>query len=253
MSAPAPAPLPGWRRAVLGAAALGLAFVVGSSPGRAAPEAVAGPAAAGARGQAAATGPVVRIEGEVARPGWYELGAAASGAGALARVEGAAQRLGLVGTARAATGGPAGIGEGEEGPVGAGGVGEEGPVGAGGVGEGERDALGALARAVADAGGAPLHGANGVPHDGDVVVVRGGWALLVRADPGELRVAGPAGDPRVDLNHASLAELEALPRVGPVLAARIVEGRPYRRLADLDRVKGVGPATLTQLGPLVRW
>ncbi|WP_240730832.1 ComEA family DNA-binding protein [Deinococcus sp. S9] len=56
---------------------------------------------------------------------------------------------------------------------------------------------------------------------------------------------------RVNLNSASLEELEALPKVGPTLAARIVAGRPYRSLADLDRVKGIGPSTLQVLAPLV--
>ncbi|EYB68743.1 hypothetical protein DEIPH_ctg017orf0083 [Deinococcus phoenicis] len=56
---------------------------------------------------------------------------------------------------------------------------------------------------------------------------------------------------RVDLNSASLEQLEALPKVGPALAARIVAGRPYRSLADLDRVKGIGASTLAALTPLV--
>lgn len=56
---------------------------------------------------------------------------------------------------------------------------------------------------------------------------------------------------RVNLNSASREQLEALPRVGPALAARIVAARPYRSLADLDRVKGIGPSTLAALAPLV--
>ena len=56
---------------------------------------------------------------------------------------------------------------------------------------------------------------------------------------------------RVNLNSASLEQLEALPKVGPALASRIVAGRPYRSLADLDRVKVVGSAALKALGPLV--
>lgn len=56
---------------------------------------------------------------------------------------------------------------------------------------------------------------------------------------------------RVNLNFASAEQLEALPRVGPALAARIIAGRPYRSLADLDRVKGIGPSTLSALTPLV--
>ncbi|MPY66042.1 ComEA family DNA-binding protein [Deinococcus sp. SDU3-2] len=56
---------------------------------------------------------------------------------------------------------------------------------------------------------------------------------------------------RLNLNTATTEQLEALPRVGPALAARIVAGRPYRSLADLDGVKGIGPSTLEDLAPLV--
>ena len=56
---------------------------------------------------------------------------------------------------------------------------------------------------------------------------------------------------RLNLNSASVEQLEALPKVGPALATRIVAGRPYRSLADLDRVSGIGPSTLSALTPLV--
>lgn len=56
---------------------------------------------------------------------------------------------------------------------------------------------------------------------------------------------------RVNLNSASQEQLEALPKIGPALAGRILQGRPYRSLADLDRVKGIGPSTLSALAPLV--
>lgn len=56
---------------------------------------------------------------------------------------------------------------------------------------------------------------------------------------------------RVDLNTATQEQLEALPKVGPSLALRIIQGRPYRSVADLDRIKGVGAATLRTLSPLV--
>ncbi len=57
---------------------------------------------------------------------------------------------------------------------------------------------------------------------------------------------------RIDPNSATVAQLESLPGVGPALASRIVEARaqsPFRNLADLDRVKGIGPAKLEKLGP----
>ena len=58
---------------------------------------------------------------------------------------------------------------------------------------------------------------------------------------------------RVNLNTSTREQLEALPKVGPALAARIEAARPLRSLADLDAIKGVGPAALEQLAPLVRF
>lgn len=59
----------------------------------------------------------------------------------------------------------------------------------------------------------------------------------------------------VNLNTATEAELEELPRVGPVLAQRIVEFRtqhgPFASTEQLDDVTGVGPAVLEALLPLV--
>jgi comEA protein len=58
---------------------------------------------------------------------------------------------------------------------------------------------------------------------------------------------------RINLNTASLAELETLPGVGPKFAARLIEGRPYSSFEDVDRVKGVGPKMLEKLKNFVRF
>lgn len=63
------------------------------------------------------------------------------------------------------------------------------------------------------------------------------------------RPLGPSE--RLDPNRASAAELDRLPGVGPATARAIVASRerdgPFRRLEDLDRVKGVGKGTLERV------
>ena len=49
---------------------------------------------------------------------------------------------------------------------------------------------------------------------------------------------------RIDVNKASPDELDRLPKVGPALAKKIFEKRPYQSLDDLDEVPDVGPAVL---------
>jgi competence ComEA-like helix-hairpin-helix protein len=63
------------------------------------------------------------------------------------------------------------------------------------------------------------------------------------------------GFARVPLNRASREELEALPGIGPALAARIVEQRerygPFRRAEHLMLVRGVSERRFRQLRPFV--
>jgi competence protein ComEA len=68
----------------------------------------------------------------------------------------------------------------------------------------------------------------------------------------------PPGSLPVDVDRATAIELEALPRIGPTLAARIVAEReangPFGDLDALDRrVKGIGPALAKAIQPLVRF
>jgi competence protein ComEA len=59
----------------------------------------------------------------------------------------------------------------------------------------------------------------------------------------------------VDVDRASAAELERLPRIGPALARRIVADRdslgPFGSLEALQTVKGIGPAVAAVLAPHV--
>lgn len=58
---------------------------------------------------------------------------------------------------------------------------------------------------------------------------------------------------RINLNTATQAQIEALPGVGPKMAERILQARPFSSLKDLDAVKGIGPSMLKKLEPLVRF
>jgi competence protein ComEA len=61
----------------------------------------------------------------------------------------------------------------------------------------------------------------------------------------------PAQASTLDLNRATAVELQSLPGVGPVLAARLVARRDsiggFRDWSDVDAVPGVGPAMLARL------
>ena len=53
----------------------------------------------------------------------------------------------------------------------------------------------------------------------------------------------------IDLNTATTSELQSLSGIGPVLAAKIITGRPYKKVDDLLRVSGMGPKLLEKLRP----
>jgi competence protein ComEA len=68
--------------------------------------------------------------------------------------------------------------------------------------------------------------------------------------------SGPAGSGApVDLNTATVEQLDALPGVGPVLAQRIVDWRNqhgrFDSVGQLTDVSGIGTAKLADLTPLV--
>ncbi|WP_285787132.1 helix-hairpin-helix domain-containing protein [Micromonospora sp. NBRC 101691] len=92
--------------------------------------------------------------------------------------------------------------------------------------------------------------------DGELIVVGvtpppGAGPPTAGAAPG---AAGPAAG-KVNLNTATVAQLDTLPGVGPVLAQRIVDHRDqqggFRSVGDLRQVEGIGDARYEQLKDLV--
>lgn len=82
---------------------------------------------------------------------------------------------------------------------------------------------------------------------------------LDRSDPAPRR-SSPASKKSanlaqpIDINLASVEELQRLPGIGPRLSQRIVDERgraPFRSVEDLRRVSGIGPKTIEKLRPFI--
>ena len=76
---------------------------------------------------------------------------------------------------------------------------------------------------------------------------------LVERAPGSVAPpplpARPSADGLLDPNTATVAELVKLKGIGPVLAGRIIEARPFKSADELRRVKGIGVKKYEKLRP----
>ncbi len=71
-------------------------------------------------------------------------------------------------------------------------------------------------------------------------------AKPVENDWSQYENCAPEG-PIVDLNHATLEELQTLPGIGPKTAQVLIDHRPYETFDDLDRVPGLGPEKIRRI------
>jgi len=69
--------------------------------------------------------------------------------------------------------------------------------------------------------------------------------LLQSAKPEE-------GSLSVNINTASQEELESIPGFGAAVALQIIEGRPYSKVEELEKVYGLGHNLVESLRPYVK-
>lgn len=78
---------------------------------------------------------------------------------------------------------------------------------------------------------------------------RGTPAVHENASSSPASAAAPLSGGKIDVNSATSTELLNLPGLGPVLAQRVIDARPFMTADDLRKVKGIGPKKYEALRP----
>ena len=92
--------------------------------------------------------------------------------------------------------------------------------------------------------------------DGEQIIVGAPRVTYSSGSRSAPKAKAPTASSPLSLNSATLAQLDTLPGIGPVMANRIFAYRklngPFTLLDDLKKVSGIGDATFAEISKLVR-
>ncbi len=131
-----------------------------------------------------------------------------------------------------------------------------------------KDAIDAAGGLIADANTGDLNLAAKL-EDGQQIQIGSGGASISSSGPGTTSGTNPGGSPftllpttaapssanLVNINNATVTELDALPGISPTVAQNIVnyrnENGPFSTIEDIMNVPGIGPATFDTIRNLI--